>query len=65
LFQPFGQADVSIAHRFGGTGLGLSITRQLAESMGGSVTLDSTSDKGTVFRLTFAADGTKDTGHDS
>jgi signal transduction histidine kinase/ActR/RegA family two-component response regulator len=55
LFQPFSQADGSIARRFGGTGLGLSITRQLAESMGGSVMLESTPGKGSVFRLTFTA----------
>ena len=55
LFQPFSQADRSIARRYGGTGLGLSITRQLAESMGGSVTLESTPGKGSVFRLTFNA----------
>jgi signal transduction histidine kinase len=57
LFQPFGQADATIARRYGGTGLGLSITRQLAESMGGSVTLESTPGTGSVFRLTFAAGG--------
>jgi signal transduction histidine kinase len=55
LFQPFSQADRSIARRFGGTGLGLSITRQLAESMGGTVTLQSTPGEGSVFHLTFAA----------
>ena len=29
IFQPFEQADASIAKRFGGTGLGMSITRNL------------------------------------
>lgn len=57
LFEPFGQADGSIARRYGGTGLGLSITRQLAESMGGSLTLESTQGEGSVFRLTFTAGG--------
>jgi signal transduction histidine kinase/ActR/RegA family two-component response regulator len=55
LFQPFGQADRSIARRFGGTGLGLSITRQIVESMGGSVTVNSTLGKGSEFRMTFRA----------
>ena len=55
LFQPFSQADGSIARRFGGTGLGLSITRQLAGAMGGSVVLESTPGEGSVFRLTFTA----------
>ncbi len=57
LFQPFSQADGSIARRFGGTGLGLSITRQLAQSMGGAVTLESPPGTGSVFRLTFTAGG--------
>lgn len=56
LFQPFGQADSSIARRFGGTGLGLSITRQLAESMGGTVTVNSAVGRGSEFRMSFLAD---------
>ena len=35
IFQPFEQADASIAKRFGGTGLGMSITRNLITLMGG------------------------------
>jgi len=39
LFQPFAQADPSVARTHGGTGLGLAISRRLATLMGGSVML--------------------------
>jgi signal transduction histidine kinase/CheY-like chemotaxis protein len=49
LFQPFAQADTSVTRHFGGTGLGLSITRQLAERMGGGVTVRSIPGEGSTF----------------
>lgn len=48
VFEEFGQADSSIARRFGGTGLGMPIVRRLVDMMGGTVALDSAPDEGTV-----------------
>ncbi len=55
LFQPFSQADSSIAHEFGGTGLGLSIVRQLAQMMGGDVGIESVVGEGSRFWLRLRA----------
>jgi PAS domain S-box-containing protein len=37
LFQPFVQADGSIARKFGGTGLGLVLAKRIAQLLGGDV----------------------------
>ena len=55
LFQPFEQADSSIARRFGGTGLGLYLVRQLAQAMGGTVRVESEPGVGTAITVAVSA----------
>lgn len=51
IFDAFHQADQSISRRYGGTGLGLSIARTLTEQMGGTLTVVSQPQKGSIFTL--------------
>ena len=49
VFNKFEQVDGSSSRRYEGTGLGLSISRRIAEMMGGTITVESEVDQGSVF----------------
>ncbi len=51
VFEEFVQIDSALQVRTTGTGLGLSLSRQLAEMLGGSVSLSSRPGAGSTFRV--------------
>lgn len=54
VFKPFEQADSSTTRRFGGTGLGLCISKNLAQLLGGDVTVKSQQGIGSEFIVKIA-----------
>jgi signal transduction histidine kinase len=51
IFDPFTQADVTTARKYGGTGLGLAIVSRFCRLMGGSVSVDSDPGRGSRFAV--------------
>jgi len=52
IFQDYSQIDSPIQKRLRGTGLGLSLSKRLAELLGGTVSVESESQKGSTFYVT-------------
>jgi signal transduction histidine kinase/CheY-like chemotaxis protein len=52
IFEPFAQADSSIARRHGGTGLGLTISHRMVSLMGGTLRASSEVGRGSRFAFT-------------
>jgi two-component system sensor histidine kinase RpfC len=51
IFESFTQADETVINEFGGSGLGLAICKQLVESQGGTIGVDSAKGGGSRFWL--------------
>lgn len=49
IFEPFRQRDGQDLAQYGGTGLGLTISKKLVELMGGTITLESKVNQGSMF----------------
>ena len=51
IFEPFHQLDGSTTRRYGGTGLGLSLVRQIVESHGSMLEVQSIEGRGSTFKF--------------
>ncbi|MCW8983089.1 MAG: ATP-binding protein [Gammaproteobacteria bacterium] len=51
VFEQFSQADNTLSREYGGSGLGLTISRELAEMMGGRLSVESGVGEGSIFHL--------------
>jgi signal transduction histidine kinase len=54
--ERFGQVDSKLTRKFEGAGLGLPLAKQLMELHGGTLTLSSSPNAGTIVTVTFPVD---------
>jgi two-component system OmpR family sensor kinase len=52
IFERFYQPSHQVLPRYKGLGVGLSISREIARAHGGDITVHSTPDSGSIFRMT-------------
>jgi len=62
IFQPFQQLDGTRARRYSGTGIGFTYAKKLVDLHGGSITVSSEINKGSIFTLTLPRENPREKG---